>query len=280
MSNVIAFPIVAGVEINTDSEGRFNLNALHRASGGRDAKRPKAWLATKQAQELVEELRQDSALGQNVLSISKGGVSPGTFAHELLAISYAGWISPAFQLKVNQTFLDYKTGKLTPTAQPQLSTMEILQMAMDAEKERLRLEQENKQQQETIGCLNNLFKSGMTIPQFGKMLNGVNCMKISEYVFSDLGWLYNESRSGNSKRWRVKSTARDRYLTETDTEIGAHGASSFIKFEPRLLQKGAQKLYDLYLAGRLPMKKTWDGQYTHLKVGSGDVVLLKERPAA
>lgn len=28
-------PVIAGVEINTDTEGRFNLNALHKASGKR-----------------------------------------------------------------------------------------------------------------------------------------------------------------------------------------------------------------------------------------------------
>lgn len=114
MSNVIRLPVIAGVEINTDQEGRFNLNALHKASGGKDAKRPKSWLATKQAQELIEELRQDSALGENVIIVQKGGVSPGTFAHELLAISYAGWISPSFQLKVNQVFIDHKAGSLKP----------------------------------------------------------------------------------------------------------------------------------------------------------------------
>ena len=110
-------PVIAGVEITTDEQGRFNLNALHKASGGRDAKRPKTWLDTKQAQELLEELRQDSALGQEILNVTKGGVAPGTFAHELLAVSYAGWISPAFQLKVNQVFLDYRNGRLQPVPQ-------------------------------------------------------------------------------------------------------------------------------------------------------------------
>ncbi|QBY42915.1 KilA-N domain-containing protein [Arsenophonus nasoniae] len=108
------YPIIAGVEITTDSDGRFNLNALHKASGGKDAKRPKTWLETKQAKELIEELRQNSALGQEVIKVQKGGINPGTFAHELLAIEYAGWISPRFRLMVNQTFLDYKTGKLAP----------------------------------------------------------------------------------------------------------------------------------------------------------------------
>ncbi|MGM7813170.1 phage antirepressor KilAC domain-containing protein, partial [Yersinia enterocolitica] len=37
---------------------------------------------------------------------------------ELLAVEYAGWISPSYRLKVNQTFLDYKTGKLKPVFDP------------------------------------------------------------------------------------------------------------------------------------------------------------------
>ncbi len=32
-----------------------------------------------------------------------------------------------------------------------------------------------------------------------------------------------------------------------------------------LLKKGAKRLYDLYLAGELPMKKNWDGLFTHDK---------------
>ena len=34
MKNVIQLPVIARVEISTNIEGRFNLNALHRASGG------------------------------------------------------------------------------------------------------------------------------------------------------------------------------------------------------------------------------------------------------
>ncbi|GKW25995.1 hypothetical protein PEC311524_35890 [Pectobacterium carotovorum subsp. carotovorum] len=125
-------PMIAGVEITTDAEGRFNLNSLHRASGAGKDKIPSEWLRRSSTKELVEqltvnlrlgqnstsELRRNSALGQEVLKIQKGGVAPGTFAHELLAIEYAGWISPAFRLQVNQTFIDYRTGKLTPVIDP------------------------------------------------------------------------------------------------------------------------------------------------------------------
>lgn len=111
-------PVICGIEINTDSQGRFNLNALHKASGKSEDKSPSQWLRRASAKELIKELSVNSHLGQNVVNSVKGGIAPGTFAHELLAIEYAGWISPAYRLQVNQTFLDFRTGKLQPTFDP------------------------------------------------------------------------------------------------------------------------------------------------------------------
>ncbi|MCR3957498.1 BRO family protein [Aeromonas veronii] len=125
---------------------------------------------------------------------------------------------------------------------------------------------ENKQQQEQIHSLESLFRQGMTIPQFCKMLNGVNSQQVCTF-FEDRGWLYNESRS--SKRWRAASYARDRYLTEEQHEQKRHGFESFIVFTPVLLQKGAVRIYQLYLKGDLPMKKDWDGLFTQDKVIKG-----------
>ncbi|MGL6596850.1 hypothetical protein ACSZOB_03315 [Aeromonas veronii] len=125
---------------------------------------------------------------------------------------------------------------------------------------------ENKQQQEQIHSLESLFRQGMTIPQFCKMLNGVNSQQVCIF-FEARGWLYNESRSG--KRWRAASYARDRYLTEEQKEIRSHGFESFINFTPVLLQKGAVRIYQLYLKGELPMKKDWDGLFTQDKVIKG-----------
>lgn len=133
-------PVICGVEISTDVEGRFNINMLHRASGAGDDKSPGQWLRRKTTKELIEEL--DSNLlknNQNVnihsaqksINVVNGGTAPGTFAHELLAIEYAGWISASFRLQVNQTFLDYRRGKLTPVIdvppqpQPQVPSVHI-----------------------------------------------------------------------------------------------------------------------------------------------------------
>ncbi|WP_273761530.1 phage antirepressor KilAC domain-containing protein [Aeromonas hydrophila] len=126
---------------------------------------------------------------------------------------------------------------------------------------------ENKQQQEQIHSLESLFRQGMTIPQFCKMLNGVNTQQVCGFL-EERGWLFNESRS--SKRWRVASYARDKYLTEEQSEFSQHGHDPFIKFTPVLLQKGAVRIYQLYLKHELPMKVNWDGLFTQDKVIKGD----------
>lgn len=148
----------------------------------------------------------------------------------------------------------------------QLSTIEILQIAMESEKARLMLTAQVEQQATKIHSLENLFKEGMTYTQFCKGLNGVNVMQVGKYLEARR-WLYNESKSGI--RHRVGSYARDKYMTEHQVVVTPHGKDPFISYTPILLKKGAARLYDLYLAGELPMKKTWDGLFTHDKAVRG-----------
>lgn len=105
-------PIIAGVEITTDKHGRFNLNALHKASGEGDEKRPGSWLRLASTKALIAELKgRCTDLCIAPVGSRRGGEDQGTFAHELLAVDYAGWISPAFRLEVHQTFIDCRTGR-------------------------------------------------------------------------------------------------------------------------------------------------------------------------
>lgn len=112
-------PVIAGVEITTDKHGRFNLNALHKASGEGDGKKPGNWLRLDATKALIAELKNRcSDLSIAPVSSSRGGGDQGTFAHELLAVDYAGWISPAFRLEVHRVFIDYRTGTLPPAPFP------------------------------------------------------------------------------------------------------------------------------------------------------------------
>lgn len=155
----------------------------------------------------------------------------------------------------------------TRIAQPfDLSRLEILQMALESEKARVLLTVQVEAQAKKIDHLENLFKEGMTPTQFCKGLNGVNVMQVGHFL-EGRSWLYNESKSGT--RWRVGSYARDKYMTEHQHEVAPHGKEPFISFTPVLLRKGAVRLYELYLAGVLPMKKNWDGLHTHDKAVRG-----------
>ncbi|MFP5424726.1 MAG: Rha family transcriptional regulator [Gammaproteobacteria bacterium] len=156
--------------------------------------------------------------------------------------------------------------KVAPQAPADLSKLEILQMALESEKARVLLTVQVEAQAKKIDHLENLFKEGMTATQFCKGLNGVNVMQIGHYL-EGRSWLFNESKSGT--RWRVGSYARDKYMTEHQHEVAPHGKDPFISFTPVLLRKGAVRLYELYLAGQLPMKKNWDGLHTHDKAVRG-----------
>jgi phage antirepressor YoqD-like protein len=139
-------PTIAGIEITTDSEGRFNLNALHRASSTGDHKRPSKWLASEPTQDLIRELEAQSPLAgfgdksTTCINTVKGGNAPGTFAAEQLAVAYANWISPSFYLQVINTFLAYKKGAIVPSP-ASMSRLEILQLAIESEEGRLIAEQ-------------------------------------------------------------------------------------------------------------------------------------------
>ncbi|MGO3396454.1 MAG: KilA-N domain-containing protein [Serratia proteamaculans] len=114
-------PVVVGVEIPLDEHGRYNMNTLHKSSGEGKHKSPNKWLENKHTQELIAELEAkllktfqtpNLALDQKVLNVVNGGSNPGTYAHELIAISYAGWVRVDFQLDVNQAFINYRSGKV------------------------------------------------------------------------------------------------------------------------------------------------------------------------
>ena len=47
---------IGGIEIRTDTDGRFCLNDLHKASGNNRKNEPGLFLANKQTMELVQEL--------------------------------------------------------------------------------------------------------------------------------------------------------------------------------------------------------------------------------
>lgn len=155
-------------------------------------------------------------------------------------------------------------GGLSPAIPQNLP--DALRFAADLAEQNGVLALENKQQAKKIEALENLFMPGETVPQFAKRLNGVNSQLILGYLLEQK-WIYNtESDPDHSAKYRVYSMARSKqWLTEKPIKVGGEGIKSFIRYAPVMLEEGTKKLFDLYMAEKLPMKQTWDGQFFYEK---------------
>ena len=90
--------IILSKEIR-QTDGRFLLNDIHKASGEENKHRPSYFLTNKQTQDLVFEIEKIAGIPAIV---KKQGV--GTYVCKELVYSYAMWINPKFHLKVIRAF--------------------------------------------------------------------------------------------------------------------------------------------------------------------------------
>ena len=93
--------------IRIDAEGRFCLNDIHKAAMANDqatvAHRPASYLRNANVKAFVEALDLEARNCASVKTI-KGGTGQGTYATELVALRYAGWISAKVEVEVYRTF--------------------------------------------------------------------------------------------------------------------------------------------------------------------------------
>jgi phage antirepressor YoqD-like protein len=241
--NIIKFPVIAGVEIIIDDQNRFNLNALHKASGLGNTKRPSIWLANQLTIELIQQLEsqsQNSGLAQKPINSIKGGSRSGTFAHELLAISYAMWVSPKFHLQVIQVFFDYKNGNLKPAHPVQMSRLDILQLAMQAEEENIKLLAKIEEIQPKAVVLDRIACSdgSMCITDTAKYLKLQP--KVLFTWLEDNRWIY--KRNGNKDRSAFQNKINQGLLEHKVTQIPLPYSRIKTTSQVRVTNKGLAKL--------------------------------------
>lgn len=119
-----------------------------------------------------------------------------------------------------------------------------------------------ERQAKYIEHLENLFQPGMSPCQFCKQLNGVNVQQVNAFL-AEHNWLYDDQPKAKCALWRVHHYARDLYLSERSGQVEQDDGDMRDTFKPILLRKGAVWIYRHYLKGHLPMKKRWDGKFTH-----------------
>lgn len=87
-----------------------NLNDLYVAAGSIPNKNPTEWLRLTETKRLIDELCNSHNTGKSHIISSTRGKGGGTWAHKILAVEYAGYLSPEFKVKVNDTFLRVQEG--------------------------------------------------------------------------------------------------------------------------------------------------------------------------
>ena len=129
---------VSGASVSQDAAGRYNLNQLHRASGGEKRHQPSDWLRTDGAKQLISALETDPGIPGSPVSVVRGGKAQGSFVCRELVLAYATWVSPAFHLAVLRAY-DALTA---PTHVVPQSLPEALRLAADLAEKNAQLEQQ------------------------------------------------------------------------------------------------------------------------------------------
>ena len=131
--------IVNGVSVRVDSEGRYNLNDLHAAAvlkgEANDSQRPSLFMRSAQIKRFAQALTEAQKCAS--VQIIKGGLQQGVWGLELVAIRYAAWLSPQFEIRVYETFREavlsgispelasYKAARLTEAAAETGQTLQL-----------------------------------------------------------------------------------------------------------------------------------------------------------
>lgn len=109
--------ILRGRKIRVDEDGFISLNDIHTAAGLRKNQKPHDWQRLPSTNPLI------IATYERVTGISRKAkirisdvykTSPtGTWAHPILAVSYAGYLKPELAVEVNEVWLRHQAGDAT-----------------------------------------------------------------------------------------------------------------------------------------------------------------------
>lgn len=121
---------ISNVAIRQTSNNLYNLNDLHRASGGEKRFQPANWLRNAQTVDLINFLKNEELQSEEEIIQSKQ--KHGTFVCKELAYAYATWISAKFFLLVIRTFDAALAGRLKTSSQTSADERTGLRDAVNA----------------------------------------------------------------------------------------------------------------------------------------------------
>ena len=120
--------ILRGKKIRVDDEGFVSLNDIHKASGFSTNRRPIDWhrlpttgpLIIATHERIVGKSHQSKFRTSDVYR-AKSGAAGGTWAHPILAASYAGYLKPELEVEAAELLKRQSEWLYLPTLQRQTS---------------------------------------------------------------------------------------------------------------------------------------------------------------
>lgn len=110
------------INIRSNENGLYSLNDLHKLSSEGINKSPGQWLRLLETKGLIKDCEE---LTMQICIEKSDGRSGGTYVHELLLVSYAGWISRKFQLYINQGFLNSERERIAKLEKEKAQLLEF-----------------------------------------------------------------------------------------------------------------------------------------------------------
>ena len=235
--------MVAGLDVRMDEAGRFSLNDLHRAGGGKPRHRPSRWLENQQTQALVDELGTEA--GNPALAIQRGGSTSGSFGCREIALAYAAWISPAFHVKLLRAADAVLSGRVQPTQSLQAALSDpttLRALLLEHADARLALERQVKELVPRVAAIERLTDTGasLSLTAAAKALH----VRPQEFMawLATVGWTY---RSGGGGDWQAhQRRIESGHLTHVMVEIDRHGVIQ-LKAQVKVTPKGLARLAEL-----------------------------------
>ncbi|WP_245677387.1 KilA-N domain-containing protein [Candidatus Arsenophonus triatominarum] len=100
--------VIENTVVRQDAFGRYCLNDLHRVAVAQgkatESQRPSVFLRSEGISTFAQKVSEASQSAS--VNIIKGGLESGSWAVEIIAIRYAAWIDPAFEVQVYERFRD------------------------------------------------------------------------------------------------------------------------------------------------------------------------------
>jgi hypothetical protein len=90
------------------------LNDLHVAAGSPPNQDPRHWVILPTTKQLIDAVAKNlNVVKSDIYKTRRGRHNGGTWAHKILAVDYAGYLSADFKRIVNDTFLKVEEGDLS-----------------------------------------------------------------------------------------------------------------------------------------------------------------------